>query len=120
VTRVKSLIGGRKSSPMPSTIHEALLVESVPSLMYWVRIEPTGSARMNSTSGAFSAKQRDSPVIVPDEPQPNTIASSRPSIWARISGPVPVSCASGLSGLPNWLMKYAPGVSRASRSAMSW
>ena len=50
--------------------------------------------------------QRDKPVIVPELPQPNTIASSRVSpSWRSSSGPVPNSCAAGLSGLPNWLMK---------------
>jgi len=57
--------------------------------------------------------------MVPELPQPNTMASMSWPICSQISGPVPVSCASGLSGLPNWLMKYAPGVSRAMRSAMS-
>ena len=105
---------------MPSTIQLADLSQSVPRLMYSSRIEPTGSARISSVCGDFCAKQRDRPVIVPELPQPNTIASSSPSICRRISGPVPNSCAAGLSGLPNWLMKYAPGVSRAMRSAMSW
>ncbi len=73
---------------MPSTIQLPDLVLSTPSLMYWVRIEPTGSARISSVPSECSAKQRDSPVIVPDEPQPKTKASMRPSIWRRISGPV--------------------------------
>ncbi len=37
---------------MPSTIQLADLVDSVPSLMYWARIDPTGSARISSTFGA--------------------------------------------------------------------
>ncbi|MDT4876726.1 hypothetical protein FQZ97_1121810 [compost metagenome] len=105
MTRVKSEIWGRKSSPMPSTSQLPDLVLSVPSLMYWVRMEPTGSASTISVCGECSAKQRDRPVMVPELPQPNTMASNWPSIWRKISGPVPNSCAAGLSGLPNWLMK---------------
>src|SRR5688572_15500159 len=56
VTRVKSEMLGRKSSPMPSTIHEPDLVDSTPSLTYCVRIEPTGSAMISSTFGAACAK----------------------------------------------------------------
>src|SRR5687767_1501209 len=56
VTRVKSEIDGRKSSPMPSTIHEPDFVDNTPSLTYCVRIEPTGSAMINSTLGAAFAK----------------------------------------------------------------
>jgi len=55
-TREKSLMVGRKSSPMPSTIHDADFFESVPSLMYSASTEPTGSARMNSVSGEAFAK----------------------------------------------------------------
>jgi len=107
---------------MPSTIQVPDFSLSVPSLMYWARIEPTGSASTSSVCGECCAKQRDRPVMVPELPQPNTIASSPPTslIWRRISGPVPNSCAAGLSGLPNWLMKYAFGVSRAMRAARSW
>ena len=73
---------------MPSTIQLADLSERMPSLMYSARIDPTGSARMNSVSGECSAKYCERPVIVPDDPQPNTMASTRPSICSRISGPV--------------------------------
>src|SRR5688500_11699196 len=59
LTRVKSEIGGRKSSPMPSTIQLADFSETVPRLMYSSRIEPTGSARISSVCGDFDAKQRD-------------------------------------------------------------
>ena len=57
--------------------------------------------------------------MVPDEPTPKTSASTSCSICAQISGPVVVSCASGLAGLANWLTKNAP-VSFAILSAMSW
>jgi hypothetical protein len=90
---------------MPSTIQLADLSLSAPRLMYSSRIEPTGSASTSSVCGECAAKQRDRPVMVPELPQPNTMASSLPSICARTSGPVPSSCARGLSGLPNWLMK---------------
>ena len=120
MTRLKSEMSGRKSSPMPSTSQLPDLVLSTPSLMYWVRMEPTGSASTSSTCGAALAKKRDRPVMVPELPQPKTMASMSPSIWRQISGPVPCSCAAGLSGLPNWLTKYAPGVSAAMRAAMSW
>ena len=53
---------------------------------------------------------RPMPVSVPPEPTPTTTASTSPSIWRRISGPVVVSCARGLAGLPNWSTKKAPGV----------
>src|SRR3546814_10598522 len=92
---------GRKSSPMPSTIQLADLVESVPSLMYCARIDPTGSASTSSVCGECSAKNFDRPLSVPDEPQPTTTASTLPSICSRISGPVLAMCAAGLSGLPN-------------------
>src|SRR3546814_3555074 len=75
-TRLKSEVVGRKSSPMPSTIQLADFSLSVPSLMYSARIEPTGSARIISTSGACCAKHLDSPLIVPELPQPNTTARS--------------------------------------------
>jgi hypothetical protein len=105
LTRLKSEIDGRKSSPMPSTSQLPDLSLSVPSLMYSARIEPTGSASTSSVCGDSLAKARDRPVMVPELPQPNTMASRSPSICSRISGPVPNSCAAGLSGLPNWLMK---------------
>lgn len=98
-------MSGKKSSPMPSTSQLPDFSLTVPSSMYWVRIEPTGSASTSSVCGEALAKARDRPVMVPELPQPNTMASSWPSICARISGPVPNSCAAGLSGLPNWLMK---------------
>ena len=53
---------------------------------------------------------RPMPVSVPPEPTPTTMASTSPSIWRRISGPVVISCASGLAGLANWFTKIAPGV----------
>src|SRR3546814_14267128 len=64
---------------MPSTIQLADFSLSVPSLMYSARIEPTGSARIISTSGACCAKHLDSPLIVPELPQPNTTASTPPT-----------------------------------------
>ena len=57
---------------------------------------------------------------VPLEPTPRTMASSSPFICVQISGPVTSSCACGLDGLLNWLMKKAPSISEASRLARSW
>jgi hypothetical protein len=45
---------------------------------------------MSSVAGERSAKKRLRPVSVPPEPTPQTIASTLPSSWAKISGPVPV------------------------------
>src|SRR5436189_115037 len=57
--------------------------------------------------------KRPMPVSMPPEPTPTTIASTSPSIWRRISGPVVVACACGLAGLANWFTKKAPGARRA-------
>src|SRR3546814_1481704 len=84
-TRLKSEIVGRKSSPMPSTIQLADFSLSVPSLMYSARIEPTGSARIISTPGACCAKQRDSPLIVPELPQRSEEHTSELQSLMRIS-----------------------------------
>ena len=56
--------------------------------------------RTISTDGNFSRKHCVRPVIVPLEPMPTTTASTCPSICSRISGPVVVEWALGLSGLP--------------------
>ena len=114
-----SRIGGTKSSPIPSTSHEPGFTVR-PSFTSGVSTDPSGSARMSSMSGLRCRRYRPRPAIVPPEPTPATRASSRPSICCQISGPVVVSCASGLAGLPNWLMKRLLGVSRAMRAAMSW
>ena len=53
-----------------------------------LRIEPAGSARTISVAGERLAKKRLRPVSVPPEPTPQTIASTLPSSWAKISGPV--------------------------------
>src|SRR5690606_9882365 len=46
-------------------------------------MEPTGSARISSVAGDALAKQRDRPVMVPELPQPNTMAPSLPPTWRR-------------------------------------
>ena len=65
--------------------------------------EPAGSASTISVFGETLAKKRPRPVSVPPEPTPTTTASTSPSSCCQISGPVVVSCASGLAGLANWL-----------------
>ena len=112
MTPDRSAMPGTKSSPMPSTAHEPAL-PTTPLRVYSARIEPTGSASTKPIRGSTLRKKRVRPVIVPAEPTPTTTASSACPICAQISGPVPVSCASGLAGLLNWSAKKAPGMSRA-------
>ncbi len=92
---------GTKSSPMPSTAHDPA-VPTVPLRTYSARIDPAGSASTKPSLGCTLRKKRVRPVRVPAEPTPTTIASTSWPVWAQISGPVPVSCASGLAGLLNW------------------
>src|SRR3546814_18416461 len=73
-------------------------------LMYSARIEPLGSASTISVLSDTLAKKRASPVMVPPEPTPQTMASTSCSICSQISGPVVASWACGLAGLTNWLM----------------
>ncbi|MCY1462002.1 hypothetical protein D9M71_797250 [compost metagenome] len=65
---------GMKSSPMPSTAQEPG-VPRVPEREYSATTEPTGSARTNSSSGCTRWKKRVSPVRVPADPTPQTMAS---------------------------------------------
>ncbi len=81
--------------------------------------EPSGSARIIVVLGEARRMNRPMPVSVPPEPTPTTMASTSPSIWRRISGPVAVSCACGLAGLANWLTKNAPAVRCVIASARS-
>ena len=83
---------------MPSTAQLPASIIS-PVLTKGASTEPTGSARIISVFGDARCMKRPMPVSVPPEPTPTTIASTSPSICRRISGPVVVSCASGLAGL---------------------
>ena len=95
-------------------------VGKVPSRLYCAITEPTGSARTISRSGCTRLKKRLSPVSVPADPTPTTMASRSCSVCAQISGAVLHSWASGLAGLLNWSAKNAPGMSLAKRAATSW
>jgi hypothetical protein len=99
-----------KSSPMPSTAQEPG-VGRVPSRLYSAITEPTGSASTISRSGCTRLKKRVSPVRVPAEPTPTTMASTSCWVCAQISGAVLHSWASGLAGLLNWSAKKASGMS---------
>ena len=76
----------------------APLVDGKPPLKHLVMNE------IISVDGETRRKNAVRPAIVPPEPTPQQIASTRWPICAQISGPVVVSCASELAGLPNWLM----------------
>ena len=83
--------------------------------------ESTGAATAarRATTSAFglrSLSASPAPVIVPPVPTPATRTSTWPSSAARISGPVPVRCASGLAGLENWSGRKCVGLARPARA----
>ena len=64
--------------------------------------EDCGSTAMICAWGLAALITSPAPVIVPPVPTPATSTSTLPSSARRISGPVPVRCASGFAGLENW------------------
>jgi hypothetical protein len=102
-TSERSQLSGTKSSPMPSTSQEPA-VPSLPVFTFSTSTEPLGSASTIFVVGDTFFMKRPMPVSVPPEPTPQTMASIWCSICRQISGAVPVSCASGLAGLANWLI----------------
>jgi hypothetical protein len=62
-------------------------------------------------------RKRPMPVMVPPVPMLATRWVMRPAVCLQISGPVVLSCASGLWRLAYWLGMKAPGVVSVNRRA---
>ncbi len=71
------------------------------------------------TIGFRFFKYRETPVIVPPVPTPETRTSIAPSVSSQISGPVVRSWIAGLAGFANCCgMKNRPGSDATSASAL--
>ena len=66
-------------------------------------------------AGRLAFNAIDTPASVPPVPQEQVKASTLPSVWRQISGPVVARWPSRLAVLSNWLAQTAPN-SPASRS----
>ena len=67
-----------------------------------------GSDNTMRTSGLRSLSATPTPAMVPPVPTDEVKASTLPSVWAQISGPVPSIWAWRLAVLSNWLAQIAP------------
>ena len=67
--------------------------------------ECTGStATLVMARPRVRSKYRETPVIVPPVPTPQTRMSTAPSVSFQISGPVVCSWIAGFAGFSNWRM----------------
>ena len=99
---------------MPSTAHEpALPITPVRMYSREDRARRVGQHELERRAAPRGSSATGRSSCPPSRRRPRSRRRRGPSA-AQISGPVPVSCASGLAGLPNWLAKNAPGISRAS------
>ena len=110
-TADRSAIDGTKSSPMPSTAHEpggpCLPVRDQVAQDRARRIgQHELQCRLHALEEARQAGQR----AARSRRRPTMASRSWPHC-CQISGPVEVSCASGLAGLLNWSAKNEPGIS---------
>ena len=94
-----------KSSPMPSTIQEpASIIFPVVDQRREDRADRIGQHHLGLGRDLARRSGRGRSACRRSRRR-TTTASTSCSICSQISGPVVVSCASGLAGLANWLMK---------------